>query len=104
MTVQTQAVLHALLADPDTELYGLEIAERTSLLPGTTYPILLRLQEAGWVQDRWETIDPHGERRPRRRYYKLTKDGVEAARAALNKASVRLAPTVRSWGLIDGVT
>lgn len=104
MTVQTQIVLHALLADPNTELYGLEIAERTGLLPGTTYPILLRLQEAGWVVGRWEAIDPHDEHRPRRRYYHLTEDGAEAARAALSRASRRLTSTVRNWGLIDGVS
>ncbi len=104
MTVQTQAVLHALLADPNAELYGLEIAERTGLLPGTTYPILLRLQQAGWIDGRWEMIDPHDEQRPRRRYYKLTEDGAEAAKAALRNASVRLGSAVRRWGLIDGST
>ncbi|WNV84953.1 PadR family transcriptional regulator [Umezawaea sp. Da 62-37] len=98
MTVQTQAVLHALLADPHAELYGLEIADRTGLLPGSTYPILVRLKQAGWVKDRWELVDPHAERRPRRRYYQLTEDGAVAARTALRTARVGL----RNWGLSAG--
>ncbi len=91
MTVHTQAVLLTLLADPDTELYGLAIAERAGLLPGTTYPILARLRRAGWVHARWEDIDPHERRRPRRRYYRLTPDGAAAARHALARATPGLA-------------
>lgn len=96
MTVQVQAVLEALLADPHAELYGLEIAERTGLLPGTTYPILVRLQQSGWVRDRWEEIDPHDEQRPRRRYYQITDNGARAAREALGRAKVSLRPAPRN--------
>jgi PadR family transcriptional regulator, regulatory protein PadR len=49
MTMQTQLVLQALLRRPDRELYGLKLAEETGLLPGTAYPILLRLENEGWV-------------------------------------------------------
>jgi PadR family transcriptional regulator, regulatory protein PadR len=105
MTVQTQAVLHALLADPTEELYGLEIAERTNLLPGSTYPILVRLRQAGWIQDRWEEGDPHDKQRPRRRYYKLTEDGAAAAREALRTTSNRLERTVNQWKrAVEGTT
>ncbi|QQQ80294.1 helix-turn-helix transcriptional regulator [Saccharothrix sp. 6-C] len=97
MTVQTQAVLHTLLADPTAELYGLEIAERTNLLPGSTYPILTRLLDAGWIEDRWEEVDPHDERRPRRRYYRLTEDGAASAREALRKTTKSLAESLPIW-------
>lgn len=99
MTLQTQLVLHALLADVDKELYGLEIAERTSLLPGTTYPILVRLTQAGWVKPRWEDIDPHDEQRPRRRYYKLTPDGITGAREALAALRHGVARGIPNMGL-----
>jgi PadR family transcriptional regulator, regulatory protein PadR len=99
MTVQMQVVLHALLADPDEDLYGLEIAERTGLLPGTTYPILVRLERVGWVRSRWEDIDPHDEQRPRRRYYQLTPNGTVSARDALARTKLGLAHTVQQWGL-----
>lgn len=105
ITVYVQAVLQALLADPQAELYGLEIADRTGLLPGTTYPILVRLQQAGWVTDRWEEVDPHDEQRPRRRYYKLTDSGAAAAREALQRFRVRARQTASHLGMtVDGAT
>src|SRR5690349_13378553 len=83
MTVQTLSVLQALLRDPGRELYGLELSEETGLLPGTAYPILLRLENEGWVTSRWEDIDPHAEKRPPRRYYRLTAGGAVQASAAI---------------------
>jgi PadR family transcriptional regulator, regulatory protein PadR len=86
MTVQTQLVLQALLAAPGRELYGLELAEETGLLPGTAYPILARLENEGWVSARWEDIDPAAEKRPARRYYRLTGTGAAWASAAVTGA------------------
>jgi PadR family transcriptional regulator PadR len=86
MTVQTQLILQALLRDPVRELYGLELSQETGLLPGTAYPILLRLENEGWVTSRWENIDPHAEKRPPRRYYRLTPTGATQASAALADA------------------
>lgn len=82
MTMQTLLILQALLKDPARELYGLELAQETGLLPGTAYPILLRLESQGWVTSRWEDIDPHAEKRPARRYYRLTASGAAEASAA----------------------
>ncbi len=88
-------VLAALLQvwddDPAAALDGLEITARTDLLPGTTYPILQRLLEHGWLTDEWEGLDPHVAARPRRRYYRLTAEGAAAARRALQEASARSA-------------
>lgn len=82
MTMQTLLILQALLKDPARELYGLELAQQTGLLPGTAYPILLRLENQGWIASRWEDIDPHAEKRPVRRYYRLTASGATQASAA----------------------
>lgn len=95
--MQTQTVLRVFLEDPDRELYGLEIAAHTGLLPGTTYPILDRLQRASWMTSRWETIDPRDEQRPRRRYYRLTPSGVELATQELERRSRRTASAARQW-------
>lgn len=76
MTVGVQAVLGALLQDSTAEMYGLEIVKASGLEPGTIYPILQRLRNAGWVTDWWE--DPEvgrSEGRPPRRYYRLTAEG-----------------------------
>jgi DNA-binding PadR family transcriptional regulator len=86
MTLQTMLILQALLRDPSRELYGLELSEETGLLPGTAYPILLRLENEGWVTSRWEDIDPRAEKRPPRRYYRLTPNGAAQASAAIASA------------------
>jgi PadR family transcriptional regulator, regulatory protein PadR len=83
MTIPTQLVLRVLLGEPTKEMYGLEICAGAGLPSGTIHPILARLEGLGWVQSRWEDIDPEEEGRPRRRYYQLTKDGAESARIAL---------------------
>jgi PadR family transcriptional regulator PadR len=87
MTLQTQLVLRAMLAEPASEHYGLELCADTGLAPGTIYPIVARLEHLGWMTSSWE--DPAGhvaEGRPRRRYCKLTDEGAEQARDALARA------------------
>jgi len=86
MTIPTQLVLRALLEDPTAELYGVEIGAVAGLPSGTVHPILARLENRGWVESRWEDIDPRVEGRPPRRYYRLTGAGVESAREALARA------------------
>jgi PadR family transcriptional regulator PadR len=83
MTLQTLAVLQAMLDDPTAPHYGLEIATAVRFPTGTVYPILARLEIAGWVTSTWENINPADQGRPRRRLYMLTGTGVQAARSAL---------------------
>ena len=91
MTIPTQLVLRALLAEPTQEMYGLQICEQAGLPSGTIHPILGRLEhEHGWLTSRWEDIRPEDEGRPRRRYYRLTEDGAERARLALAQATTSL--------------
>ena len=80
MTTSVLKVVAALLAEPDAERYGLQLMQDTGLPSGTLYPILVRLERAGWVASRWEDIDPAVEGRPTRRYYRLTGEGVTEAR------------------------
>jgi DNA-binding PadR family transcriptional regulator len=100
MTVQVLLILHALLKDPTRELYGLELVKETGLLPGTAYPILLRLQNEGWVTSRWEEIDPAAEGRPARRYHRLTATG--AAQASVAVAGARRPNGVALRRLAEG--
>jgi DNA-binding PadR family transcriptional regulator len=86
MTIPTQLVLRALLEEPTAELYGLEIGAAAGLPSGTVHPILARLEHRGWLESRWEDIDPRAEGRPPRRYYRLTGAGVQNARDALARA------------------
>ncbi|WP_067496971.1 PadR family transcriptional regulator [Actinoplanes sp. TFC3] len=80
MTSSVLKVIAALLADPTSERYGLQIMQATGLPSGTLYPILVRLERAGWVESKWEDVDPALEGRPSRRYYRLTAEGETEAR------------------------
>jgi DNA-binding PadR family transcriptional regulator len=97
MTIPTQLVLRAMLAEPTREMYGLQICAAAGLPSGTIHPILARLEHLGWLESHWEDVDPAERGRPRRRYYQLTEEGAERARIALAQATtstagLRLAP------------
>ena len=102
MTLQTQLTLRALLDKPTQERYGLELCELTGLPSGTIYPIVTRLEQAGWLESFWEPPEQHvAEGRPRRRYYRLTKDGAEQARHALAMSYRSGATAARLWATPD---
>lgn len=82
MTWPTRHVLAALATDPTGQHYGLDLARRAALRPGTIYPILARLEGRGWITGEWEKISPSIEGRRPRRYYRLTAAGFERAREA----------------------
>jgi DNA-binding PadR family transcriptional regulator len=79
ISLQTLKVLEAFLEDPTAELSGADVHKRSAIASGTLYPILLRLESAGWFVSRWEAIDPASEGRPRRRLYRLTRSGLARA-------------------------
>lgn len=91
MTLPVLAVLGTFLdTGTGAELNGLEIAERCGLAAGTVYPIMQRLKEVGWIEDRWESVqDAVAEGRPARRYYTLTEGGRASALQAVTRASAR---------------
>ena len=97
MTQTTQAVLRVLLADPHADVYGLEIGTSTGLPSGTIHPILARLENLGWVRSDWEDIDPKAEGRPRRRSYRISDEGLAAARQALAEAHATRTRLTTRW-------
>jgi PadR family transcriptional regulator, regulatory protein PadR len=90
LTWQTQAVLAVILEDPSSPHYGLEMAKAAGLPSGTIYPILARLERAGWVESEREDADPKVVGRRARRYYKLTGTGERAARSEIETTLERL--------------
>ena len=80
---------------PGEHRYGLELSRATGLKSGTLYPILARLEDAGWVVSEWEQIDPSVEGRSARRYYRLTGEGRKNARAALQETQAHLRGALR---------
>jgi len=79
MSLQTLRVLEAFLENPTEQRSGAEVHQRCGLDSGTLYPILIRLESAGWFVSRWESIDPSSAGRPRRRLYRLTTTGLRRA-------------------------
>ncbi|MER7335407.1 MULTISPECIES: PadR family transcriptional regulator [unclassified Micromonospora] len=92
ITVPVAKVLAVLLSEPDGEHYGLRLMQQTGVASGTLYPVLARLQDAGWLTARWEDEDPAEAGRPVRRYYQLTAEGITRAQAVL--AELRATTTV----------
>lgn len=89
-------VLKMMIERPLIPLSGAEIGRQVDLGSGTLYPLLRRLENAGWLKSEWEEVDPSEVGRPRRRLYKLTGHGQTLAGRAL--AEVQMAPGVLAWG------
>jgi DNA-binding PadR family transcriptional regulator len=80
------ATIAILRAVRDGYGYGTDIMERTGPPSGTVYPTLSRMDERGYLRSRWEKREKaDAERRPRRRYYRLTTSGEQALNAALRQ-------------------
>jgi DNA-binding PadR family transcriptional regulator len=86
---QTLSLLSALAAKPSQWHYGYALSRETELMSGTLYPILMRLEERGWLETQWETPQELAEARggrPPRHMYRLTASGRACATEALNAA------------------
>jgi PadR family transcriptional regulator PadR len=79
ISLQTLKVLEVFLENPTEQLSGADVHLRCGIASGTLYPILLRLESAGWFVSQWESIDPSSAGRPRRRLYRLTSTGLRRA-------------------------
>lgn len=80
---QTLRVLSVFLDRPRDGLAGSDIWKETRILSGTLYPILMRLEKAGWLESQWEELDSTEVGRPRKRLYRLTAVGYNKANEAL---------------------
>jgi PadR family transcriptional regulator PadR len=74
------AVLEIFIQDVTKSWYGYDLMKATKQASGKLYPILTKLVAAGWLVRDWSDIDPTVEGRPARRWYRLTPDGIPAAR------------------------
>ncbi|KOX33879.1 PadR family transcriptional regulator [Saccharothrix sp. NRRL B-16348] len=75
------------LLKSDQPRWGLEIIKLTGRPSGSVYPLLDRLERAGWVTSSWD--DDSERRGPRRRMYVLTPGGAQEAVKACAKAAGR---------------
>lgn len=86
ITPATVDVLDVLL-DRAAPTWGLLVVKQAGRPTGSVYPILERLEGAGWVTSEWEN-DPERSG-PRRRLYELTQEGADAAQAVVASARSR---------------
>jgi PadR family transcriptional regulator, regulatory protein PadR len=77
-------VLRFLIEQPTVRRSGADIAKATGVGSGTLYPLLARLETAGWLKGEWENVEPSEVGRPRRRLYRLTGLGQRRVREALS--------------------
>lgn len=78
-SAQTLSVLEALLAQPKAWRHGYDLSLETELKSGTLYPVLMRLDERGFLDSKWEESDIQG--RPPRKMYRLNVKGVAYAKS-----------------------
>jgi PadR family transcriptional regulator, regulatory protein PadR len=88
----------ALMAEPFSEQYGYPLLKAAHVRSGVLYPILGRMMNEGWLTDGWE--DPaiaQAEKRPSRRFYKITDHGFRELGMILDNARIdaRFAGTFR---------
>jgi len=95
MTPLRLRLLVALAVAPGAELCGVDIAREIDLNNGGIYVTLHDLAEAGWVESRWEDGDPRRLGRPRRRYYRITPQGLELTVAGVLEGHPAFKPPSR---------
>ena len=79
--------------------YGFDIMDATGLPSGTVYPALRRLKQLGFVGSRWESqVRADEAKRPRRRYYQVTKRGDVALADALKRFHILNEPLAEAEG------
>ena len=93
-TPKMAAVIKVFLEDPEQPRYGFELMRRTGQPSGTLYPILAKLEQAGWLIGGKEDIDPHAEGRPPRRNYLIVGAAIAVARTQLAALSEQYRPPV----------
>jgi DNA-binding PadR family transcriptional regulator len=83
LSLGTVMVLHALARG---KAYGFDIIEETGLSSGTIYPALDRLERLGFARSKWEDARvARREKRPPRRYYRITPAGAGELQEALER-------------------
>src|SRR4051794_2324621 len=91
MTQPVREVLVALVAHPTDEHHAIGVRNETGLPLRSVYPVLVRLEALHWLDSGWESLDHPGQPKreqgwPRRRWYRLSAQGLVMARGALASA------------------
>jgi len=83
LSLGSVAILHAIASG---SRFGFDIMDTTGLTSGSVYPALERLEGLGLVESSWEDQQlAHREKRPPRRYFKVTAPGQRVLAEALER-------------------
>jgi PadR family transcriptional regulator, regulatory protein PadR len=83
ITPKMARVIKIFLEDPEQPRYGFELMKLTGMSSGYLYPLLVKLETAGWLTRGKEEIDPREAGRPARTHYMITGAAAAAARVQL---------------------
>lgn len=86
MTHALVQVAAALMEEPHERHWGYGLAQRSGVSSNALYQVLARMHERGWLADGWEQVDPDA-KRPPRRYYTITPNGMARLGALLADAA-----------------
>ena len=78
LSAHAKRILAALLASGTSWSHGYELARIADVKSGTLYPLLIRLEEQGYLEAEWQPPAERG--RPARHAYRLTASGIKLAR------------------------
>ena len=93
MTVAVARVLRIFLDDVAAPRYGYDLMRHTGFASGKLYPILARLERAGWLVREREDVEATVQGRPVRYFYRLNPSGLEEVRYQMAELSRQLQPS-----------
>ena len=82
---QALLLLDALLRRPADWRHGYDLLNETGLKSGTLYPLLMRLNDDGWLESEWRPPVPPA--RAPRHAYRLTTQGRACAQSLMSEAN-----------------
>jgi PadR family transcriptional regulator len=83
LSFSATTALHAIASGSP---YGFDIIDATGLPGGTVYPALTRMERDGLLVSDWEEAETaRAQKRPPRRYYRITTEGVRALNESLER-------------------
>lgn len=88
LSFQALKVARMFVESPGAAFSGAELGKACEVGSGTLYPLLNRLEGAGWLKGKWETKLPAELGRPRMKLYRATPTGIKSIEAALEWVSL----------------
>lgn len=85
LTRNTLKLFSVFVNNPERDFYGLEISEMTGIAYGSLLPLLIRLEEAAWLEGAWENIDPSEKGRPKRKYFRMSEESMGKAKELVSR-------------------